>query len=265
MHLGVIGYGAIARGLLGVLAQEDALPARLSVLARAGREEAAHSALPTAQVLTDLAALIAARPDLVIECAGQGAVSAAVPALLRAGIDCVVVSIGALADADLALTLEQAAQDGDARVILPAGAVGGIDILSALRPSGITSVVYTGRKPPLAWRGTPAETLLDLPALRDEAVFFTGTARNAARDYPKNANVAATLALAGLGFEGTQVRLIADPAITRNIHEVSIRAGAADVTLRIEGHPLPDNPKTSATTIYSVAREVLNRSRRMIL
>lgn len=259
MHLGLIGYGNIARALLPILAREGAAPARVTVLAR--RPDAAAEALPGAGIVGDAAALIAARPDLVVECAGQAAVAGSVPAILRAGIDVVVVSIGALADPALSAALTEAAEAGGAQVSLPAGAVGGIDLLAALRPSGITEVLYTGRKPPLAWQGTPAEAGLDLAGLRDEACFFTGSARDAALQYPKNANVAATVALAGLGFEDTKVRLIADPAVSRNTHEVSVRAGAADFTIRIEGHPSPDNPKTSVTTVYSLARDILNRSR----
>lgn len=270
MHLGLIGYGNIARTLMGVLAREGALPARLTVLslpefAAATAEAVAADFAGPAQVVTGSADLIAARPRLVVECAGHAAVQAHATAVLRAGIETVVVSIGALADAALWDQVQAAARAGGTRAILPAGAIGGVDILSALRPSGIEAVAYTGRKPPLAWAGTPAEGILDLAALTDEAVFFTGNAREAATQYPKNANVAATLALAGLGFEATQVRLIADPKVTRNVHEYSVRAGAADYTIRIEGNPSPDNPKTSVTTVYSVAREVMNRSREVAI
>lgn len=259
MHLGIIGYGNITRALLSVLAQEGARPARLSLLTR--RAEVVEGA----QVFTDPAALIAARPDLIVENAGHSAIAETVLPALRAGIECVVVSIGALADEGLFAAVRQAARDGGTRIVLPAGAIGGVDLLSALRPSGISRVVYTSRKPPLAWMGTPAEGLLDLPALRDEACFFTGTARNAALSYPKNANVAATLALAGIGFDATEVRMIADPAVTQNIHEFSVSAGAAEYAIRIQGNPSPDNPKTSAATALSVAREVLNRMREVAI
>ena len=145
------------------------------------------------------------------------------------------------------------------QLFLPSGAVGGVDILAAARLSGIEDVVYTSRKPPRAWCGTPAERLLDLDALMGEAMFFEGTARAAARDYPQNANVAATVALAGAGFERTKVRLIADPHVQRNVHEVSVRSSCADFHVRIEGKPSPTNPKTSLPTAFSIARLVLNR------
>ncbi|HPD91640.1 MAG: aspartate dehydrogenase [Rhodobacter sp.] len=270
MHLGLIGYGNIARTLMGVLARENAAISRVSVVSLPEFADATRTALAQdfageSAVYTDSAPLIQARPDLVVECAGHAAVQAHATAVLRAGIEVLIVSIGALADAALLDAVERAAAEGGTRITLPAGAIGGVDILSALRPSGIESVTYSGRKPPMAWSGTPAEDLLDLPALTREAVFFTGNARDAATQYPKNANVAATLALAGLGFEATQVRLIADPEVTRNIHEYTVRAGAANYTIRIEGNPSPDNPKTSVTTVYSVARAVLNRTRKVAI
>jgi aspartate dehydrogenase len=264
MHLGLIGYGTIAQSVIAILSRDGAAVTRVSVLCRPDRAEATRVLLARqfagrGEVVTDAAALVAAGPDLVVECAGHEAVRTHAMATLRAGIETVIVSVGALADDDLYHALAEAARSGGTRMVLPAGALGGIDILSALRASGITSVTYSGRKPPLAWVGTPAETLVDLAALTDAVTFFTGTAREAATHYPKNANVAATLALAGIGWEATEVRLIADPAVSRNVHEYSVTAGAADYSMRIEGKPSPDNPRTSATTALSVVREVMNR------
>jgi aspartate dehydrogenase len=91
-------------------------------------------------------------------------------------------------------------------------------------------------------------------------VFFEGHARKAAQDYPFNANVAATLALAGIGFEKTQVRLIADPGVTRNVHEFAVRSACGDFTMKLEGRPSAANPKTSLMAGYSMARELLNRA-----
>ena len=87
---------------------------------------------------------------------------------------------------------------------------------------------------------------------------FSGSARNAALEYPKNANVAASVALAGIGFDETTVELIADPDVTRNVHEVIAEGDFGCCEFRIEGQSLPDNPRSSAITAMSVVREILN-------
>jgi aspartate dehydrogenase len=266
MRLALIGFGNIATTLLGLMVETKLRLEHLTVLVLQEQLEDARSRLRTSfagladsfEAVTDATALLAAKPDLVVECAGHGAVAAHVPPVLRAGTSVVLVSIGALADAALEKDLRTAARDGNTRLILPSGAIGGIDLLAALGAAGGLSVRYRGTKPPHAWLGTPAETLLDLPALRERKTFFTGTARKAARDYPKNANVAATLALAGAGFDATEVELVADPAAPGNIHEYGVASPLARYSIRIENQPSAGNAKTSVTTVYSVLREIRN-------
>lgn len=267
-RLGIIGYGNIAAALLDVLARDGrARFEAVAILAQAGAAAAADAALrEKASVLADTVSFhdtvesyLAAEPDLTIECAVHQVVREVVPHVLRAGCETVIVSIGALADPATADAIADAAATGKCRAVLVSGAIGGIDALAAAKIAGIEEVIYTGRKPPEAWRGTPAEQLIDLDGLAEETVFFSGTARKAATDYPKNANVAATLALAGIGFDQTRVRLIADPAAPGNIHEYEVRSASVNFTMRLEGKASPDNPKTSVSTVFSVAREVLNR------
>ena len=210
-------------------------------------------------VVEDATHLLAERPDLVVECAGHVAADAHAPAVLRAGVDVILVSIGALADPGLEASLRAAAAEGGARLILPAGAVGAVDLLSALGAAGGLEVRYRGTKPPAAWAGTPAAEILDLAGVVEPTVFFTGSAREAATAYPKNANVAATLALAGAGFEDTRVELVADPSAPGNVHEYSVASPLASYTIRIENKPSAANAKTSVTTVYSVLREIRNR------
>lgn len=266
MKLGLIGYGNIAMSLPGVLAEQGLKLARLDVLARPGAEARAHDKLTLlAQGLSEyfevhgsVGDLIAAAPDLVVEVATHVAVRDSLMPCLKAGIDGVLVSVGALADPETEAALTAAAKAGGALLRIVPGAVGGIDMLAAARLSGGLDVVYTSRKPPLAWAGTPAEASLDLATLKSAELFYEGSARQAATDYPKNANVAATIALAGTGFDATRVRLIADPEAPGNVHEYTVRSNALDFTIRLEGKPSPDNPKTSLSTVYSVAREILN-------
>jgi len=272
--LGVIGAGAMAATLIEALAEGlDAPLDRLSVLARPGGEARAQALLDAAganvaasrAVRVRLDAFLADAPDLVAECAGHSAVREYGEAVLTSGRDLAVISIGALADDDVCERLQTAARSGGAQLILPAGAIGAIDALAAARLSGLGEVTYTGRKPPRAWRGTPAERLLDLDALTEPTTFYDGTAREAAQAYPQNANVAATVALAGAGFDATRVRLIADPGVLRNVHEIAVRSGCADFTIRLEGVASAANPKTSVTAGFSLARECLNRAACMVI
>ncbi len=204
-------------------------------------------------------------PDLALECAGHEAVTTFVADLLRKGVDTIIASVGALAEPGLPERLEAAATEGDAQLVLVPGAIAGIDALSAARVRSLDAVTYTGRKPPQGWLGTPAESKVDLRALREATVIFEGNAREAARLYPKNANVAAMVALAGIGMERTRVALIADPAVTRNMHKVRATGEFGELELEVANNPLPANPKTSALAAYSIVRAINNRVASMVI
>lgn len=261
----MIGYGAIVTQALECMASEGASLEALICLTREGSGSRAAQKLDAFKgrlaqdilIVDSLSQLIAARPDLVAEAAGHEAVRECGPSLLMSGVDVLLVSAGALADKSLHESLDAAALRGRASWRICTGAVGGLDILVAAKLAGLEEVVYTSRKPPMAWRGTPAERLIDLAGLTQPETFYEGDARGAARDYPQNANVAATIALAGAGFERTQVRLVADPNVSRNVHEIVIRSACADIKIQIEGHPAPDNPKTSLTTGFALAAEIM--------
>jgi aspartate dehydrogenase len=261
--LAVIGCGAIGSAVIALLREDTEVRVTQVIVPRANIDEAralCERIAPHARVLGAIDHANGCRPDLLVECAGHLAVGDHVIPALEAGVPSVVASIGALHDADGMLRLESAAAKGGTHVSLVSGAIGGIDALAAARIGGLDTVTYIGRKPPIGWKGTPAEQLCDLDSLREPFVIFEGSARDAARLYPKNANVAATVSLAGLGLDLTRATLIADPGVQRNVHRVIAEGTFGRMDLTLEGEPLPANPKTSALTVYSLVRAIHNAS-----
>ncbi len=264
--VGLIGCGGMAQDVVAALRASPANGVSIvGALARAGRGSEARARLAEVAIVETLEELIARGPTLVAEVAGQAAVAEHGEAVLRRGVDCLVISVGALADAGLFARLKTAAHAGNSRILLPAGAIGGLDAIAAMRVAGLTSVRYRSRKPPAAWRGTPAEQLADLGALTRPTVLYKGTAGEAALLYPQNANVAAAVALAGLGFDATEVELVADPSAPGNVHEIEAEGAAGRFAIQLQGKPSRTNPKTSALAAMSVARALLNRHATIVI
>ncbi|VCU68470.1 L-aspartate dehydrogenase [Pigmentiphaga humi] len=262
LRISMIGSGAIGTSVLSLLKNDPDVSVDSVIVAEHTLEQARAAIAeiaPKAQVVTRLDEA-GQRPDLLVECAGHGALRAHVLPALEQGIPCVVVSIGALSDVELARELEAAAARGKTQIQLLSGAIGGIDALAAARIGGLDSVVYTGSKPALAWKDTPADGQFELEALTEPTVIFEGPAGEAARLFPKNANVAATLSLAGVGLDKTRVRLIADPASKENVHHVEANGAFGSFEITMRGKPLAANPKTSALTVYSVVRAIGNQA-----
>ncbi|MBW8716927.1 MAG: aspartate dehydrogenase [Variovorax paradoxus] len=256
LRVALIGCGAIGTSVLELLEGDTALAVAAIVVPEEG-VAAAQKLVPGVPVASRVPAT---GIDLVVETAGHAAIEEHVLPALARGTPCIVASVGALSAAGLAERLEAAATAGRTQVQLIAGAIGAIDALAAARIGGLGSVRYTGRKPPQAWKGTPAEQGRDLDRLTEETVIFEGSAREAAQLYPKNANVAATVSLAGLGLDRTMVRLIADPAIAENVHTVEAEGAFGSFELTMRNKPLAANPKTSALTVYSAVRALRNRA-----
>lgn len=260
MHLGLIGYGSIATSLIELL--PDSRVRKLTVLLRPTSmplkqiEGTGTSQSPLVEFVTELDEFLKSQPDLVVECAGHAAVPHYVPDLLQSGLDVIVASVGALADEQLYVRINAAAAQGRSRIILPSGAIGGLDILRAISQHGEVEVTYRGIKPAEAWTGTPAEEVLDLTALDGATTFFSGTGRQAALAFPKNANVVAALALAGADFDRMKVELIADPAAQSNQHTYSVVSPLCRYSMAIEATPSTGNARTSITTVLSISKEI---------
>lgn len=252
-RIALIGYGAVAQAVLRNLAQHKKSVEVLGVLRRQKHAE------PGQRFFDSVDELLSVKPDLVVECAGQGAVVQYAERIAGAGVDFMAISMGAFADAGLLERSQAAAKKSGAQIIIPAGAVGALDVLAAVRHEGIDSVVFRSTKPPKAWAGTAAEKAIDLSKVTAPAVFFKGNAREAALAYPMNANVAAAVALAGAGFERTTIELVADPAAGGNRNEIVAQGPFGSFEIRMLGKTRPEAPRTSISAPLSIVRGILNR------
>ena len=194
---------------------------------------------------------LAGRADIVVESAPAAVFREIAEPVVRAGKVLVVISAGALLDhADLV----EAARTTGAQIVVPSGAVMGLDAVRGAAESGIASVTMITRKPPGGLAGAPylVDHGIDVDGLEAPLKVFEGSARDAARGFPANVNVAAALGLAGIGPERTRVEIWADPGVTRNTHEIRLEAETVRFQLRIENVPSEENPRTGRSVAPSV-------------
>ena len=190
------------------------------------------------------------KADIIIEAASPQVVPDLLETALEKGKDIMVMSIGGfMGNEDL---LAEARRKG-IRLILPSGAVSGIDALKAAKLAGIESVTLTTRKPPRSVKEAPyfLEKNIDVETLTDETVIFEGNALDAIKGFPKNINVSALLSIAGIGAEKTRVRIVVSGEYTRNTHEIEVKSKAGTLTMRAENVPSPDNPGTSYLAVLA--------------
>lgn len=261
-RIGLIGFGAIGASLAeywsGAIGGHGVLAA---VLVRPSQVSRARKAVNHDALVTDNSTDFFNRDlDLVVEAAGHAAVLDYGCQTLDRGRDLCLLSSGALADEQLRRRLQVAAKQGRSRVVIPAGALAGLDGLQSLSADGLLYVKYVSTKPPGAWRDTPAEQAGSLDNLTTPRVVFQGSAREAAQLFPKNANLAATVALAGLGFDDTRVELIADPNATDNTGRLVAQSTHSRLDVTMSGSGCDDNPKTSRITAMSVVAYLRNQT-----
>jgi aspartate dehydrogenase len=188
--------------------------------------------------------------DVVVECAPAALLPQIAEPFLRAGKTAVVLSAGALLGREHLVELARA---HGGRIIVPTGALLGLDAVAAAAEGTIHSVRMTTRKPPNGLVGAPhlVKNNISVEGLNTAKLVFSGTAREAAAGFPANVNVAAALSLAGIGPDRTMIDIWADPAMTRNCHSIEVDSDSARFTLSIENVP-SENPKTGKNVALSV-------------
>lgn len=264
LKIALIGYGAISQMLFDVFAEKKPAIDIVGVLVRPGRTaETKKKVGRKVAVVESLKALLKLKPDVVVEAASQQAVRDWGETILKKGIDLMVIATGAYGDPKLWKKHVAAASKSGARLRLPAGAIAGLDGLLAMRLGSLEKVKYTSIKPPHAWTGTPAETDFDLPSIKTPTVIFKGTPADAGRLYPKNANLAVTVALCGAGLERTEIELVADPTLPAgtNASKLEVIADSGELRLERLGRSMPDNPKTGVLTALTMADDLMKMVR----
>lgn len=256
LRLGILGFGAIGRRIAEASASGhlDGI-ALVTALVRTPR--ASSSERP--DITHDPDWFFRYRLDIVVEGAGHQAVRDYAVRTLEAGADLYVTSIGAFTDTALLDRVVAAARANDCRVYLPAAGIGGLDMLAALAQGGLDEAVITVRKDPASWKGTAAETLVDLDALKEPRIVFDGPVRDGARLYPQNVNISAATAFAGIGLDRTRVVIVADPTISTHVCEIAARGPLGSMRFVEDLVPSPENRKTSTLVGHAIVKTLRNR------
>jgi len=262
MRLGILGCGTIGGFVLdGVV---DGHIHGVEVVAVCGRSDKSKGRDRVRQLgikwVTDLAGLLKEKPEVVVESASHEALEEYGQPILAAGIDLIPTSIGALVDQALLESLKVTAKEKGCKVHIPSGGIGGLDALQAMMQGSVEDVVMTSRKPPVAWKNIPFvdKMGIDLDNLTTEKVLYEGSARGCVKKFPQNINIAATLSLAGIGFEKTNIRIVADPAVDKNTHEIFIKGDAGQVSVTMQNFAVPENPKTTYMACMSTLAALAN-------
>jgi aspartate dehydrogenase len=246
LRIAIAGFGAIGRAVAAPLL--DGIPGlRLTAI---GVRDPAAVAAPAPGVAVVASGALAPHADIVVECAPAAALPGIVRPVLEAGGTVAVLSCAALLRHPELIDL---ARDRGGRILVPTGALLGLDAVAAAAEGTIHRVRMITRKPPNGLAGAPhlVENGISVEGLAAPKLVFSGTAREAAIGFPANVNVAAALSLAGIGPDRTTIDIWADPGVTRNIHRIEVDSDAARFELQIENVPSA-NPRTGRITAQSV-------------
>jgi aspartate dehydrogenase len=234
-----VDQGAIAGLELAAVSARDADKARRKLMG-----------FRTPPKLLPLAEL-ALEADIVVECVPAEYFLAAAEPPIRLGRILMPLSVGALIGH---MSLVDLARETGARIVVPSGAIAGLDAVRAAAEGEIHSIRLVTRKPPASLAGAPylVEKGIAADGMKEPLLLFCGSARDAFKGFPANLNVSVALALAGIGPDRTEVELWADPTVRRNTHTITVKSSSSDLTITIENRPSEENPRTGIITPLSV-------------
>jgi aspartate dehydrogenase len=242
IRVGIVGMGVIGQAVARALTAGIPGVALAGVSVRDPAKAAGYPALTLPELIR--------RADLVVEAATQAALLGFGPDVLTAGKDLMVLSVGALVG--VLDEWSRLAAAHRCRILVPSGAIAGLDGVKGAREGAITAVTMETRKPPRGLAGAPYVEArgIDLGAITSETLLFEGSASEAVRGFPANVNVVAALALAGVGPERTRIRVFAVPGLRRNQHRVTVEGEFGRLAVEIENVP-SENPRTGRLSYLS--------------
>lgn len=205
--------------------------------------------------------------DIVIEAASQEAVLLYAEKIISSGKNMMIMSAGALLNEEFLKKITKLAEEYGSYVNVPSGAIGGLDVIKAAKIDGLKKVILTTRKNPESLKDSPyfQNIMKNKNALKKTNVIFEGVANDAVKLFPANVNVSAILSLAGLGGANTLVRIISDPTIKKNIHEVNIEGKFGKMKIILENSRHPSNPKTSYLAVLSAIENLRSISEKIVI
>lgn len=262
MNIALIGCGAIGRVIVKAFAPNGIKGIRVVAVAETFPTQETVGLLRSAGVplVADPEELLRFSPDLIVEAADQEAVRKYAPLFINKGKDMMILSVGALADTRFFSEVRDLALAKGARIIVPSGAIGGLDAIKSAAVGRLTEVTIRNIKPPAGLEGAPyvLRKGIDLKSIKERTEIYDGFADEAAKEFPKNVNVAVALSLAGIGPEKTRVIVIVDPHEVCNVHEIKAKGDFGEAVFTVSGLPSPDNPRTSYLAALSAIATLQN-------
>jgi aspartate dehydrogenase len=265
LRAGIIGYGTLGKSISKLIESGQAGDVVLqSILVRTPLGPLDYSPAQCT-VTTNEDVFFTQNLDIIIEAAGHHALQLYGEKALTSGLHLIILSVGALADLDFYENLQAAAAKCKKQMIIPSGAIAGLDRIAAGVLGEIDEITLITRKPPKSWYGTIAEEKVDLGTITDPVCIFEGNARSAAKLFPQNVNVSAALSLAGIGFEETKVQVYVDPTIQMNTHTIVAKGYFGQMETTIQNNPFKENPKSSPIVAMSVAKVLQNLTSSVVI
>lgn len=252
MKVGIAGLGAIGLKVARSI-DEGAIPGLTLAAASARDRDKAARNLATFRSPPKLVRLadLAGEADVVVECIPSKHFREVAEPTVQAGKRLMTLSVGALLDH---FDLVDLAWKTGAKILVPSGAILGLDAIRAVAEGNVASVRIVTRKPPAGLEGAPLLVArgMSVADIKEPLKVFEGSARDAVKGFPANVNVAVAVSLAGIGPDRTQIEVWADPGVTRNTHTVLVKSDSSDLTMTIENIPSKENPRTGTITALSV-------------